>query len=187
MGMCLTACGVESAGDSSELPVLETGATLTTEPASLTTEPAAEVATTIADVPVEGCAPVPRVELRSDAAVVTADVVYYGESSQTCGFNTDGNAMFDDAFRPERAILASDGRLEIAVDQPGEVTVDIRLLRPDTGLAAIDPGGPALSASDGAYSLVLPDSGCFVVTIGFKTDTRSGQFVALAASTPDAC
>ena len=182
MGMCLTACGADRADDGSDVPVLETCATLTTEPAPLTSEPASEVAPTIAGVPVDGCAPVPRVELRSDADVVSADVVYYGESSPTCGFNTDGNAMFDDAFRPERALVASDGRLEVAVDQSADVTVDVRLLQPDTALATIDPGGQALSASDGAYPLVLPGSGCFVVTIGFNTDTRSGQFTALATS-----
>lgn len=187
LGICLTGCGADNAGDSSELPSPDTSVTDTTASASPTSEPMLAMETTIVDVSLDGCAPTPRVELTSGADVVAADVVFYGESSPTCGFNADGDAMFDDSFRPERAILATDGRLEIAVDQPGSVTVDTRLLQPDTGLAAIDPGGQALSASDGAYSLELPGSGCFVVTIGFKTETRSGRFTALAASSSDAC
>ena len=185
--MCLTACGAESAGDSSELPALETGATVTIDTAPPMTEPEADVAMTIADAPVAGCAPFPHVELRSDADVVAADEVYYGESSPTCGFNGDGNAMFDDTYRPERALVASNGRFEIAVDQPGAVTVDVRVLQPDTGLARIDPGGQVLSPINGRYSLALPGAGCFVVTIGFNTETQSGQYTALAASSSDAC
>lgn len=187
MGICLTACGAQTAGGSPELTVPEASAAVITEQAQLTTEPASEVATTIADVPVDGCAPAPSVELRSDTDVVTADVVYYGESSSTCSLNSDGNAMFDNAFRPSRALVASDGHFEIAVDQPGDVTVDIRLLQSDIDLATIDPSGQTLSASGGAYSLALPGSGCFAVTVEFNTDTQSGQFTALAASSPDAC
>lgn len=188
MGMCLTACGAEKSGESTALRAPDASAASMTEPAQLTTQPLSEAVTTIADVPVDdGCAPTPIVELRSDADVVIADVVYYGESSPSCSFNSDGSAMFDNAFRPERALVTNDGHFEIAVDQPGDVAVDVRLLQSDTGLATIDPGAQALSAGGGAYSLALPGSGCFAVTVKFNTDTQSGQFTALAASSPDAC
>lgn len=135
----------------------------------------------------EGCSAIPRLSLRSATDVVALDVVYYGESSPTCGWDVDGEAMFDDTFRPERAVLSTDSVLAIGVDQAGELQVGIHLLAPDTRVATLGTDDASTAGRDRTRWLALPGAGCFVVAVTWIDGGRSGQFVGLAASHPGAC
>jgi hypothetical protein len=119
---------------------------------------------------------------------VEMDVIYYGEQSETCGYNVDGDAMFDDAFRPALALLVPARELAIAAGPKGSVSVDIRPLEPGMRLAVIGPSSDVLAAaSDGTYPITLPHPGCFVVTVGWGVGDRDGHFTGLAESERGLC
>jgi hypothetical protein len=131
-------------------------------------------------LPLDPCA-VPVVRLVSAVDEVAADLVYYGDSSLPCSMNADGEAVFDDAFRPARNLVAPGGSLAIAVDQPGDVSVDVRPLDGVGRLADLAPAGDVLTAAaDGTYPISLPGVGRYVITVGWWAGERGGQFVAVA-------
>ena len=134
------------------------------------------------------CGEVPEVALVSGDASVTMDLVFYGESTDACGYNADGKAMFDDSFRPASALLAEGGELSVVGNVVGEFSVDIRPLEPGLRLASIEPSPDVLSSSeDGSYVLALTSPGCSVVTVGFLGEGRNGRFTGLVESEIDAC
>jgi hypothetical protein len=116
------------------------------------------------------------------------DVIYYSEHTRTCDYDVDGEATFDDAFRPSSALLVPARELAIAAEPKGSVSVDVRPLEPGMRLAVIGPSSDVLAAaSDGTYPLTLPHPGCFVVTVGWSVDDRSGEFTGLAESERGLC
>jgi hypothetical protein len=144
--------------------------------------------TTFPDPTPEGCHREPTVELVSSVDRVTMDLIYYNEMTETCGYAIDGEAMFDDAFRPASALFAPTRDLAIATDTDGSVSVDIRPLKPGMRVATSGPSRDVLAAvSDRTYPLALPGPGCFVVTIGWRGENRVGQFTGLAESQRGLC
>ncbi|MGI9029832.1 MAG: hypothetical protein ACR2HP_07580 [Ilumatobacteraceae bacterium] len=144
--------------------------------------------TTQPDPTPDGCRRQPDVEMVAGTERIEMDVIFYGESSPTCGWDSDGDAMFNDDLRPAEALLTPDGGLAIAADLVGRLSVGIEPLVPDQRLANLAPGAevPA-SADDGTYPVALPGPGCFVITVGWSSDGRSGQFVGLAETALGAC
>jgi hypothetical protein len=155
----LTACASsESADDAVDLAPARS-----TNPSSPVTSSAdssatSNPATTVIPLRPDDCSPAPSVEVRGDTGAVVADLVYFGESSPTCGYNSDGVAMFDSSIRPDSVLVASDGRIDVVVSEPGDVRVDIRELHPNAGIGAIELGGEPLVSTDGTYPLALPGS-----------------------------
>jgi hypothetical protein len=148
-------------------------------PAPITTNP---------DPTPEGCLGAPIVELVSSVDRVEMDIIYYSEQTTTCGYNADGEAMFDGDFRPASAALVPARELAIAAEPKGSVSVDIRPLEPATRLNAIGPSSDVLAAArDGTYPITLPHPGCFVVTVGWIVGDRDGHFTGLAESERGLC
>jgi len=144
--------------------------------------------TTSTSSPPDECGEVPKVALASGDISVSMDLVFYEESTDACGYNADGEAMFDDGFRPASALLAAGGELSVFANVVGAFSVDISPLETGLRLASIEPSPDVLSsASDGSYVLSLPGPGCFVVTVGFVDEGRHGRFTGLAESDVDAC
>ncbi|MDQ3468347.1 MAG: hypothetical protein M3487_01000 [Actinomycetota bacterium] len=168
------------------LPTLES--TCSPVESSPTDAPPAPPQATLVD-PWEPCLGPPLVELTSGTGRVAMDLIYYGESSSTCfGLNVDGDAMFEDNFRPATALVVPAGELVIDPDRPGEAWVDVRPLEPGMRLAGIEVSRVVLSAaSDGTYPVSLPGPGCFVVTVGWGDDVGDGTFTGLAESEPGTC
>jgi hypothetical protein len=84
---------------------------------------------TLEDSRVEGCHGSWVVELASDDVRVVMDLIYHKDGSATYGYHADGEAMFDDTFRPTTA-LVSDGELAVVPTVDGAVSVDVPPLRP---------------------------------------------------------
>jgi hypothetical protein len=68
--------------------------------------------------------------LVSDDVRVVMDLIYYNEGSAMYGYHADGEAMFDDTFRPTTAPVVSDGELAVVPTVDGAMSVDVRPLRP---------------------------------------------------------
>jgi hypothetical protein len=85
---------------------------------------------TLEDSRVEGCHGSPVVKLVSDDVRVVMDLIYYKEGSAMYGYHADGEAIFDDTFRPTTALVVSDGELAVVPTVDGAVSVDVRPLRP---------------------------------------------------------
>ena len=139
--------------------------------------------------PSDDCGEVPNVALVSGDVSVTMDLVFYEESTGTCGYNADGEAMFDDSYRPASVLLAeggqSVGRREALLASSPSTSVHSS---PGLRLASIEPSADALASSaDGGYVLSLRGAGCFVVTVGFRGEARDGRFTGLAESEIDVC
>lgn len=117
------------------------------------------------------------------------DMVYYEETTESCGYSADGIAMFDPLFRPEQALVAPDGTVKVTVDGNGEGDVmhDVRPLEPTLAVGGIKPAIAATVDSDGAYPVTLPGGGCFVVTIGWQAEGRSAKFTSLVETVSGAC
>ncbi|MGI9053776.1 MAG: hypothetical protein ACR2HQ_14220 [Ilumatobacteraceae bacterium] len=116
------------------------------------------------------------------------DLIYYGESTATCGWDVDGEAMFGDAFRPAAALVVPLGELAIVPDTVGAISVDVHPLTPDLRLAFLDTSPEVLgAANDGRYPVTLPGRGCFVVSVGWSADGRSAAFTGLAESPAGSC
>jgi hypothetical protein len=155
--------------------------------------PASSPPRTLQDPDAEGCLGAPVVELVRDRDRVEMDLIYYQEISATCGYNADGDAMFDDAFHPATALDALDGELAIATGFQAAVSIDIRPFKPPVRLAAISTSPDILAAaSDGTYPVALPGNGCFVVTVAWSVDItetsgREGKYTGLSETQPGAC
>lgn len=148
---------------------------------------------TLQDPDAEGCIGALVVELVSDSDRSEMDLIHYQETSATCGYNADGDAMFDDAFRPATALDALDGELAIATGFQAEVSVDIRPFEPPMRLTAINPSPDILAAaSDGTYPVAVSGTGCFVITVAWSADItetsgREGMYTGLSETHPGAC
>ncbi|MEJ7561637.1 MAG: hypothetical protein WKF45_03830 [Ilumatobacteraceae bacterium] len=134
-----------------------------------------------------GCRREPDVDLASDGSRTQMDLVYLGEHSGTCGRDLDGDAMFNDSFRPTAVLTVPTGRLALWMSARGRVDVDVRPLRRQMRLAVIDPRGRVEPAADRSYPITLPGRGCFAVTVHWVADGRDGLFTGLAESRADAC
>ena len=114
-------------------------------------------------------------------------MVFYGESTQSCGLDVDGDAMFDPSFHPEHVLLAPDGTINVTVDGDGELVQDVQPFEPTMVVAGIKPTTAVTADSDGSYPVTLPGAGCFVVTIGWQAEGRTGQFASLVETSPTIC
>jgi hypothetical protein len=146
------------------------------------------------DPPPEGCLGVPAAVVSAGGEALAMDLVYYAESSPTCGYDADGVYMFDDALRPSRFVLAAEGVVRVLIERSGTMRVTTTPLTPDLRLATADGGGDGQEAEGAtAVELAIPDEGCIVVTLHWQskptteTEGSSAQMVALAATTPDTC
>lgn len=211
MGVCrlalgavlLAACGGTAGAPSPTVTVRSTpgnepSETVRPAPSAVSLPPATSSSTASPDAPApsttlpnqtpEGCHREPIVELVSNAGRMVMDLIYYAESAGTCGYNADGEAMFNDAFRPATAAVAPEGELAISIDPDGATSVDIQPLEPGLRLANIRPSSDILAvASNGTYPIALPGPGCFVVTVGWRLEERDGQYTGLAESEPGDC
>lgn len=134
------------------------------------------------------CTAITAVELISVEDSAPMDLVFYEHMTSTCGYNADGDAMFDDSFRPATAVETASGELRIAAPGSGAVSVDIRSLEPGTRLAGIRPSADVLTIdSAGTYPISIPGNGCFVITVGWIAGERSAQFTGLAESSAGLC
>jgi len=134
-----------------------------------------------------GCRREPDVELAGDASRTRMALIYLSENTESCSRALDGGAMFNDAFRPNAVLTVPSGRLALWVSARGRVDVDVRPLRRQMRLAAIDPRVRVERAADVSYPIPLPGRGCFAVTVDWVADGRDGRFTGLAESRADAC
>jgi hypothetical protein len=177
-------CGVmiiaSACGDASE--TAQPGAT-----SESTSDPVVETETssTESTSDTSSCEDIPALTLVGIGAErVEMDLVFF---EGFCGYNADGAAMFDNAYRPRRAVLAHD-QVYLAKAQGGAVTVDVRPLEQDLVLSGIAPSLPAGSADeDGTYAIAVDASGCAVVTIDWRSDSGRGRFTGLVEDEPNAC
>lgn len=122
----------------------------------------------------------------ADGAAVDMDLVFFGDS---CGFDADGEARFDDAYRP-RSVLPVDGAVTLTNIGDAVTLVDIRALDAGLVLHSIEPtvAAPApFARSDEGDVFELDGLPCAVVTVARRSETSNGRFVALAESQPGAC
>lgn len=187
-----TACGGPSDGGSaattvarsSTVPPMATASTSSLAPAGTTAAPTTSTASTQAP----GCDLIPSVTLRAGASEAAMDLVHLSRHGDGCGYDADGPAMFDDTFVPAVAVHAPEGRVSVASDEAGAYSLDVRRLEGGPRLASIEPSpGNLMAADDGSYPVVLPASGCLVVTIGIRSDTLDARFTGLAETEVGAC
>ncbi len=60
-------------------------------------------------------------------------------------------------------------------------------LEPGLRLADVAPTRDVPPADHGTYPITLPGAGCFVVTVGWNGDNRTGQFTGLAETHRSLC
>ena len=82
----------------------------------------------------------PDLRLASGDREVTMDLIHFGG----CGSNSDGNAMFDDTFRPSEALLL-DNEVELLNARGAKITFGVTSLTPNLRLAALKPDSAPVS------------------------------------------
>jgi hypothetical protein len=148
----------------------------TTTTVALTTDAGAEISSAIDD-----CVETPDLLLASGDQQVAMDLVYFGG----CDLNSDGVAMFDNAFRPSEALLI-ENEVELLNAGDAEVTYGVTALTPDLRLAGLKPDStPDIRGSH----IVLPIlvNGCSAVVVGWTTARQAGQFVAIVEAAAEGC
>jgi hypothetical protein len=127
----------------------------------------------------------PTLQLVAEDVAIEMELI---SISRSCGYDGDGAAMLDPAYRPAETSVAV-RRLDIVgVPDSAEVKVDIRPLTSATSVANIQPGGAPLNpGTDGRYSIEVPGDDCLLVTVAWATADESGRQAALIQTNDAAC
>ena len=189
-GTIAIAATVATRPTSTDIPPLSTASTST--PERMQTVPSEHSSPATTDVVKDsiparcGDIPFPTL-LGADGASLTMDLVFYGDQ---CGYDSDGDAMFDDAYRPSRALLADGDRIELTSVTEDAPIVDIRPLEAGLVLRSIEPAlssPPPNAIPDDPYPIDLDGRSCVVITVDLRSDAVQSRFVALAENQPGAC
>lgn len=145
---------------------------------TVTTTAPTEPSTTLCD----GRAP--AVQLIAADTAIDMDLI---SISRSCGYDGDGAAMFDSAYRPASSTVATRRLDVVGVPDSAEIKVDIRPLTSATSLANVLPGTPLDPGVDGSYSIEVPGDGCLLVTVAWVTDDERGRHAALIQTNDAGC
>ena len=126
----------------------------------------------------------PTVQLIAADVAIDMDLI---SISRSCGYDGDGAAVFDPAYRPTSSTVATRSFDVVGVPDSAEVKVDIRPLTSATSVVNIQPGTPLDPGADGRHSIEVLGDGCLLVTLAWTTKDESGRHAALIQTNEVGC
>ncbi len=147
-------------------------------PSTVITTAPTEPSTTLCD------GPAPAVQLIAADVAIDMELV---SISRSCGYDGDGAAMFDPAYRPASSTVATRRLDVVGVPDSAEIKVDIRTLKSGTSVANIQPGTLLEPGADGSYSIEVPGDSCLLVHLEWTTADDRGRHAALIQTNDAGC